>query len=156
MDALSNVEIFERIVLSLLAGSIIGIEREWKNKPAGVRTYALVCEGSALFMISSILLSNEMARSGGTADAGDRLVHRRHPADAVAGEDEKPGTARGLPSVQSAASRASGRDRRRREDRTGDDVSRPRGLRNAGRSTVPASSARTSADGVCGLTDGVP
>jgi len=68
MDALSNFEILERIVLSLVAGAIIGIEREWKNRPAGVRTYALVCEGSALFMVSSILLSNEMVSSGGTAD----------------------------------------------------------------------------------------
>jgi putative Mg2+ transporter-C (MgtC) family protein len=68
MDALSNFEILERIVLSLVAGAIIGIEREWKNRPAGVRTYALVCEGSALFMVSSILLSNEMVSGGGTAD----------------------------------------------------------------------------------------
>lgn len=68
MDALSNIEIVERIALSLLAGAIIGIEREWKNRPAGVRTYALVCEGAALFMISSVLLSSEVAEAGGVAD----------------------------------------------------------------------------------------
>jgi putative Mg2+ transporter-C (MgtC) family protein len=68
MDSLSNIEILERIVLSLIAGAMIGMEREWRNRPAGLRTYALVCEGSALFMVSSILLSNEMARNGGTAD----------------------------------------------------------------------------------------
>jgi putative Mg2+ transporter-C (MgtC) family protein len=68
MDALSNVEVLERIVLSLVAGAILGMEREWRNRPAGLRTYALVCEGCALFMVSSILLSNEMARNGGTAD----------------------------------------------------------------------------------------
>jgi putative Mg2+ transporter-C (MgtC) family protein len=68
LEALTNVEIFERIALSLLAGSIIGIEREWKNKPAGIRTYALVCEGSALFMIASLLLYEDVTKAGGTAD----------------------------------------------------------------------------------------
>lgn len=54
--------------MSLVAGAIIGLEREWRNKPAGIRTYALVCEGSALFMIASLMLNAEVTKAGGTAD----------------------------------------------------------------------------------------
>ncbi|MCC6792249.1 MAG: MgtC/SapB family protein [Thermomicrobiales bacterium] len=65
---MTNLEIFERVMLSLVAGAIIGLEREWKNKPAGVRTYALVCEGSALFMITSLMLNQEIVAGGGISD----------------------------------------------------------------------------------------
>jgi putative Mg2+ transporter-C (MgtC) family protein len=68
VDPLSNLEIAERVVASLVAGAAIGIEREWKNKPAGVRTYALVCEGSALFMIASLMLNEQIIGDGGTSD----------------------------------------------------------------------------------------
>lgn len=68
LDSLTNLEIFERVMLSLAAGAAIGLEREWKNKPAGIRTYALVCEGSALFMIVSLLLNQHLVKEGGTAD----------------------------------------------------------------------------------------
>jgi putative Mg2+ transporter-C (MgtC) family protein len=54
-----------RIVIALFLGAAIGLEREWKQKSAGFRTYALVCEGAALFMIGAILLYNEVRGSGG-------------------------------------------------------------------------------------------
>lgn len=68
MEPLSNVEVFERLAFSLLVGAAIGLEREWQNKPAGIRTYALVCEGSALFMIASLMLNAEVTKAGGDAD----------------------------------------------------------------------------------------
>lgn len=37
--------------LSVLAGLLIGIEREFRGKPAGVRTHALVCLASALMTL---------------------------------------------------------------------------------------------------------
>ena len=43
-----------RIVLSLILGFIIGLEREITNKSAGLRTNILVCVGSCLFTILSI------------------------------------------------------------------------------------------------------
>ena len=64
MDTLSNLETLERLGLSLLLGLMLGIEREWKSKPAGLRTYALVCEGSALFMMGSLLLGEEVRQAG--------------------------------------------------------------------------------------------
>ncbi|MDQ2682692.1 MAG: MgtC/SapB family protein [Chloroflexota bacterium] len=53
-----------RVSLALLAGALIGFEREWKKKPAGLRTYALVCQGCAIFMVLGILLSQEVSSSG--------------------------------------------------------------------------------------------
>ena len=37
-----------RIVAAVVFGAIIGVEREMKNRPAGMRTHVLVCLGAAL------------------------------------------------------------------------------------------------------------
>jgi putative Mg2+ transporter-C (MgtC) family protein len=42
-----------RLLLALVLSSVIGAEREARNKNAGLRTYALVGTGSALFMLIS-------------------------------------------------------------------------------------------------------
>nr|WP_232369892.1 MgtC/SapB family protein [Prevotella illustrans] len=42
-----------RLVIALLLGGIIGIEREYRSKDAGFRTHFLVAMGSALFTIIS-------------------------------------------------------------------------------------------------------
>jgi putative Mg2+ transporter-C (MgtC) family protein len=39
-----------RLVLAAVLGGLIGIEREIRDKPAGLRTNILICVGSALFM----------------------------------------------------------------------------------------------------------
>ena len=46
--------IFLKLILAIVFGGIIGIERETLGKPAGSRTYALIALGSALFTIISI------------------------------------------------------------------------------------------------------
>jgi putative Mg2+ transporter-C (MgtC) family protein len=63
-----------RIVLALVIGGVIGLEREWKSKSAGLRTYALVCEGAALFMIGSLMLFNEVRAAGGTTADPSRIA----------------------------------------------------------------------------------
>lgn len=45
-----------RLGIALIAGAIIGIERELKEKPAGLRTHMLVSLGSALFVLVPIQL----------------------------------------------------------------------------------------------------
>ncbi len=40
-------------------GLLIGLEREFRQHPAGLRTNALVCVGSALFMSLTFLLQKE-------------------------------------------------------------------------------------------------
>ena len=45
---ISLLDAFIRIMLSIIIGSIIGYEREKKNRPAGLRTHALVCMAASL------------------------------------------------------------------------------------------------------------
>lgn len=47
-------EYLARLVFAALIGGAIGIEREIKGKPAGMRTNILMCMGSCLIMILSI------------------------------------------------------------------------------------------------------
>ena len=42
-----------RIVCAVIIGGIIGIERSVKNRPAGLRTYMLVCVGACLIMLTN-------------------------------------------------------------------------------------------------------
>jgi putative Mg2+ transporter-C (MgtC) family protein len=53
---ISDSEIATRLIVALILALILGIEREWKQQPAGIRTHVLICVGSALLMIVSILL----------------------------------------------------------------------------------------------------
>ncbi len=47
-------EIVFKLTLACILGGLIGLERESLNRPAGLRTYTLVCVGSALAMIISL------------------------------------------------------------------------------------------------------
>lgn len=53
--------IITRVLLAALFGAVLGMERELRQKPAGLRTNIFICVGSALFT----LLSAEMARRVG-------------------------------------------------------------------------------------------
>lgn len=50
---LNFVSISLRIILSILVGGILGMERGSKNRPAGFRTYILVCLGATLVMMTN-------------------------------------------------------------------------------------------------------
>ena len=52
------------MLLAAGLGAAIGIERELRQKPAGLRTNILIAVGAALFTIVSV----EMASAGGTSD----------------------------------------------------------------------------------------
>ena len=47
------VSILMRLILAMIFGGFIGLERERKRRPAGFRTYMLVCLGAALAMLLS-------------------------------------------------------------------------------------------------------
>lgn len=72
MDAisvpLSTLEIIGRLVMAMLCGAAIGINRERQGKPAGLRTHALVALGGALFTVVALLLS------GNDASATSRIL----------------------------------------------------------------------------------
>lgn len=50
---ISHISIIVRILCALVIGGIIGLERGTKNRPAGLRTYMLVCVGSCLIMLTN-------------------------------------------------------------------------------------------------------
>jgi len=62
---LSTLDILLRLVIAVLLGSLVGVERTLAGKTAGMRTYALVAMGSALFIIISqivmLTLSNPLS-----------------------------------------------------------------------------------------------
>ena len=51
---LSYGEVFLRLAAAVAAGALIGLDRELRNKPAGLRTLALVALGSAVFVLETI------------------------------------------------------------------------------------------------------
>lgn len=54
------IAVFARIVAAAICGGIIGIEREFKRRPAGFRTHILISIGAALTMIVSEYLYRVM------------------------------------------------------------------------------------------------
>ena len=61
---ISNLEVLIRLILALSLGGILGLERTIAQKSAGVRTYALVSMGGALFVIISQLVTLEYLTAG--------------------------------------------------------------------------------------------
>jgi putative Mg2+ transporter-C (MgtC) family protein len=43
-----------KLIIALLLGALVGLEREWKKKPAGLRTHMLVSMGACLFTLVSV------------------------------------------------------------------------------------------------------
>ncbi len=59
---MTTLDFILRLMLAFGLGAMIGIERQWRQKSAGLRTNTLVSVGSAAFILLSVLL---------TGDAGD-------------------------------------------------------------------------------------
>lgn len=53
------LDLIFRILIALIAGMVIGFERQWHHKSAGLRTNTLVCMGAAFYVIISIMLTQE-------------------------------------------------------------------------------------------------
>jgi putative Mg2+ transporter-C (MgtC) family protein len=78
-----------RIVIAAILGGVIGLEREIKNRAAGLRTYMLVCVGACLVMLTNqyivqVLGTGDPVRMGaqvvsgiGFLGAGTIIVTRR-------------------------------------------------------------------------------
>lgn len=59
MDDLGLVEMFTRVLVAVITGGIIGLEREVKNKPAGFITHTVLCVGATVIAIIQIKLSHQ-------------------------------------------------------------------------------------------------
>jgi putative Mg2+ transporter-C (MgtC) family protein len=61
----ATIDIIIRLFIALAFGMIIGAERVWAHKTAGMRTYALVAMGSALFvLVSEAMVATYMNHPG--------------------------------------------------------------------------------------------
>lgn len=61
MDISSSIFILslKSLILAVALGALIGLEREWAQKEAGLRTFSLISLGAALFVIISRLSFNQ-------------------------------------------------------------------------------------------------
>ena len=53
-DIALQIDLFIRLLIAAVLGATIGIERESRDQPAGIRTHMLVSVGSATFTVLSI------------------------------------------------------------------------------------------------------
>ncbi len=70
-----NWEILLKLLLAMVFGGIIGLEREIGNRPAGFRTHTLVCMGSAVVMMTSeFLITNYTSNPPDPARLGAQVI----------------------------------------------------------------------------------
>ena len=56
---MTNTEFTLRLLTALVAGLLIGFERQWHHKSAGLRTNTLVSVGAAIFVLLSIIITEK-------------------------------------------------------------------------------------------------
>lgn len=61
---MDNRTVISRLLLAFFLGMLLGIERKATNKPVGIKTYVMVCLGSALTMLFGIYMSNKYIHMG--------------------------------------------------------------------------------------------
>ena len=66
---MENSVIILRIALAILIGTIIGIEREIKGRPAGIRTHILVCLGACTISLIESFFTSSLTAGANSAIA---------------------------------------------------------------------------------------
>ena len=75
-----------RLVVAVTVGCIIGIERERKNRPAGMRTHVLVCVGAAtIAILESMLIHDTISLNSLNERTGIAVSVGRISAQVVSG-----------------------------------------------------------------------
>ncbi|MBW3553771.1 MAG: MgtC/SapB family protein [Gemmatimonadetes bacterium] len=59
-----RLDLLTSLILAATLGGVIGMEREWSGKPAGLRTNLLICVGAALITELSITLAMRVGHEG--------------------------------------------------------------------------------------------
>lgn len=79
-------EMVIRLVVAVTVGCIIGIERERKNRPAGMRTHVLVCVGAAtIAILESMLIHDTVMLNAANERTGIAVSVGRISAQVVSG-----------------------------------------------------------------------
>ena len=55
----------QRLLMASAMGAAVGLEREWRHKDSGLRTNILICMGSALFTIMSVVIAGDTSPNRG-------------------------------------------------------------------------------------------
>ncbi len=71
---LSLLSMCVRLLLAVFCGSIIGVEREFKRRPAGFRTHILICMGASMTTLISEYLLVEMHYTTDIARLGAQVI----------------------------------------------------------------------------------
>lgn len=64
------VRILGRLLLAAVLGGIVGLERELKHRPAGLRTNMFICFGAAMFTV----LSKELGEAGDATRIASQII----------------------------------------------------------------------------------
>jgi putative Mg2+ transporter-C (MgtC) family protein len=64
MPPIADIELIQRLLTAALLGMVLGIEREMRQKDAGLRTNILIAVGAALFTLMSIEMSGPYGDPG--------------------------------------------------------------------------------------------
>ncbi len=73
-SSLDLLSVTVRLLLAVLCGGIIGIERERKHRPAGFRTHILICIGAAMTTLTSQYLVLEKGLYTDVARLGAQVI----------------------------------------------------------------------------------
>lgn len=71
---ITMASVLARMLLAVICGGVIGIEREYKRRPAGFRTHILICLGAAMTTLTSQYLFLEMHYYTDMARLGAQVV----------------------------------------------------------------------------------
>ena len=63
-----------RMIVASICGGLIGLEREMKGRPAGLKTFSLVCIGATLAMITNEYISRNFGGSGDLARMAAQVI----------------------------------------------------------------------------------
>ena len=75
-----------RLLLAVFIGCVIGIERERKNRPAGMRTHVLVCVGASIIAImESLMIADTITLNMNNASTGIAISYGRISAQVISG-----------------------------------------------------------------------
>ncbi len=69
-----QIQLILQLTLAVALGAILGLEREYKRKEAGIQTYSLVSLGACLFTIISFGLFNLFSKNAGVNFDPSRII----------------------------------------------------------------------------------
>ena len=73
-DDIGWLTVIVRLLLAVICGGLIGIERERKRRPAGFRTHILICLGAAMTTLTSQYLALELGANTDMARLGAQVI----------------------------------------------------------------------------------